>query len=89
MTSEIKYDIKLTKNRNYPLYFSEIKLCNVLTALEDTLAFLSWVCFDICELEIQDGAFRLGLGSISSTADIDFIGSKLNIKLDKRTFGKE
>ena len=45
-----------------------------MTALEDALTFLSWVCFDICKLEIQEEASRLGLGSYSSTADIDIIG---------------
>jgi len=87
VTSEIKYDIKSTKNRNYPIYFSEIKPNHVLTALEDALTFLSWVCFDICKLETQDGAFRLGLGSYGSTADIDIIGEENQITFDKRTFG--
>jgi hypothetical protein len=61
---------------------------HVLTALEDTLAFLSWVCFDTCKLEIQDGALRLGLGSFGSNADIDIIGVDNSIKFDKRTFGQ-
>lgn len=87
VTSEIKYDIKSTKNRNYPMYFSEIKPKHVLSALEDALTFLSWVCFDICKLETQDGAFRLGLGSYGSTADIDIIGEENQIKFDKRTLG--
>jgi len=89
LTSEIKFDVKSTKNRNYPTYFSEIKPLHVLTALEDALTFLSWVCFDICKLEIQDGASRLGLGSSSSTAHIDIIGIENKINFDKRTFGKE
>lgn len=89
LTSEIKYDVKSTKNRNYPKYFSEIKPPHVLSALEDALTFLSWVCFDICKLKIQDGAFRLGLGSYGSTADIDIIEIENKIKFDKRTFGKE
>jgi hypothetical protein len=88
-TSDIKYDIRTTKNRNYPTYFSEIKPSHVLTALEDTLKFLSWVCFDICQLEIQDGALNLGLGSYGSTADIDIIGFENNIQFDKRTFGQK
>lgn len=87
-TSEIKFDIKSTKNRNYPLYFSEIKPQHVLTALQDAMIFLSWVCFDICKLEIQEGAYRLGLGSYGSNGDIDIIGIKHNIKFDQRTFGK-
>jgi hypothetical protein len=89
LTSEIKFEIKTTKNRNYPTYFSEIKPYHVLTALEDTLTFISWVCFDICELEIQDGALKLGLGSYGSTADIDVIGNDYEIKFDKRTFGQQ
>ena len=84
-----KFDIKSKQNRNYPTYFSEIKPLHLLTALEDALTFLSWVCFDICKLEIQDGAFRLGFGSYGSTADIDIIGIENNITFDKRTFGKE
>lgn len=88
-TSDIKYDIPTTKNRNYPTYFSEIRPFHVLTALEDTLKFLSWVCFDICQLEIQDGALKLGLGTFGSTADIDIIGFENNIQFDKRTFGQK
>jgi hypothetical protein len=88
-TYSIKYDIKTTKRRNYPMYFSEIKPLHALTALEDVLAFLSWVCFDICKFEIQEGASKLGLGSYGSTADIDIIGSDYEITFDKRTFGKE
>ena len=87
-TSEIKYDIKTTKNRKYPHYFNEIKPLHVLTALDDTLTFLSWICFDTCKLEIQAGALRLGLGSFGSTADIDIIGIDNNIRFDKRTFGQ-
>jgi len=88
LTSEIRFEIKTTKNRNYPTYFSEIKPFHVLTALEDTLTFISWVCFDICKLEIQDGALKLGFGSYGSTADIDVIGNDYEIKFDKRTFGQ-
>ena len=87
-TSQIVFDIKKTKNRNYPTYFSEIKPEHVLLALEDCLKFLSWVCFDNCKLDIQDGALRLGLGSYGSTSDIDAIGHDYKIKFDKRTFGK-
>lgn len=87
--SDIKYEIQTTKNRNYPTYFNEIKPSHVITALEDTLRFLSWVCFDICQLEIQEGAFKLGFGSYGRTADIDVIGFENNIQFDKRTFGQE
>ena len=87
--SEIKFEVKSTKNRNYPAYFSEIKPTHVLTALEDTLIFISWICFDICKLEIQDGAFKLGFGSYGSTGDIDNIGEDYEIKFDKRTFGQQ
>ena len=89
LTSEIKFEIKATKNRNYPTCFSEIKPSHVLTALEDTLAFISWVCYDICMLEIQEGALQLGFGSYGSTADIDVIGNDYKIKFDKRTFGQQ
>jgi len=87
-TGEIKFDIQKTKNRKYPHYFNEIKPFHVLTALDDTLTFLSWVCFDTCKLGIQDGALRLGLGSYGNTADIDIISIDNNIKFDKRTFGQ-
>lgn len=88
-TSEIMFEVKSTKNRNYPTYFSEIKPSHVMTALEDTLIFISWVCFDICKLGIQDGALKLGFGSYASTADIDIIGNDYEIKFDKRTFGQQ
>jgi hypothetical protein len=88
-TSEIMFEAKSTKNRKYPTYFSEIKPPQVLTALEDTLIFISWVCFDICKLEIKDGALKLGFGSYGSTADIDIIGNHYEIKFDKRTFGQK
>lgn len=86
-SSEIIFEIKKTKNRQYPHYFNEIKPMHVLTALDDTLTFISWVCFDICKLKVQDGALRLGLGSYGSTGDIDIIGIDNNINFDKRTFG--
>lgn len=88
-SSEIKFEIKTTKNRQYPHYFNEIKPAHVLTALDDTLIFISWVCFDVCKLNVQDGALRLGLGSYGSTGDIDIIGLENNIKFDKRTFGPD
>ncbi|MBL7765387.1 MAG: hypothetical protein JNJ58_04805 [Chitinophagaceae bacterium] len=88
LTSDTRFEIKSTRNRNYPIYFSEIKPSHVLTALEDTLIFISWVCFDICKLDIQDGALRLGFGSYGSTGDIDFIGENYEIKFDRRTFGQ-
>jgi hypothetical protein len=87
-TSEIRYGIKTTKNRKYPSYFSEIKPDHILTALQDTLAFLSWVCYDNCGLEIKDGALKLGFNSYGSTADIDIIEAGCKIKFDKRTFGR-
>lgn len=89
ITSEINFEVKTTKNRNYSLYFSEMKPIQVLTALKDTLEFLSWVCFDICKLEIKDGSLRLGLDSYGNNADIDIIGESSNIHFDKRTFGQE
>ena len=88
-TTSIEYDIKKTKTRNYPLYFNEIKPELVLIALEDVLAFISWVCFDTCGLEIQDGSLRLGLNSYGDTADIDIIANEYNRNFDKRTFGRK
>ncbi len=88
-TSEIKYDIKLSGNRKYPNYFNEVKPSHALTAVQDTLAFISLVCFDICKFEIKEGASKLGLGSYGSTADIDIIGNDYGIKFDKRTFGQQ
>lgn len=88
-TSTISYEVKKTRNRNYPHYFSEIKPLHVLAALEDTLSFLSWLCFDICKLNIEEGALKIGFGAFGSTADLDIIGNEYNIKFDKRTFGKE
>lgn len=85
--SEIKFEIKKTKSRNYPLYFNEIKPYHTLAALEDTLNFISWVCYDICKLEIKDGALRLGLGSYGSTSDLNIIELEQKIQFDKRTFG--
>jgi hypothetical protein len=85
--SEIEYDISRTKNRYYPLYFSEIKPSHSLTALQDALEFISWICFDICQFTIQEGALKLGLNSYGSTSDIYFIEADYNLKFDKRSFG--
>jgi hypothetical protein len=82
------YKIKTTKNRQYPHYHSEITLSHSIQALQDTLSFLAWVCFDVCLLEIQDGCFRLGFNSYGSTGDILYISMKRGIKFDERTFGK-
>ena len=87
-TSEVKYDIRLSGNRKYPDYFNEVKPHHALTAVQDTLAFISFVCFDICKFEIEEGALKLGLGSFGSTADIDIIGSEHKITFDKRSFGQ-
>ena len=87
-TNEIIFASSKTKNRNYPLYFSEIKSKHALTALEDTLSFVSWVCFDICKLKIDDGSLMLGLGSRSRTSDLTYLGEKYKIKFDQRTFGE-
>jgi hypothetical protein len=88
-TSEIKFETRTTKNRQYPQYFNEIKPPHVLIALDDTLTFISWVCFDVCKLTLQDGALRLGLGSYGSTGDIDIVGIENKIQFDKRTFGQQ
>jgi hypothetical protein len=87
-TSTVSYDIKKTKNREYPHYFTEILPEHTLSALGDALAFISWVCFDICGFEIEDGALLLGVGSYGSTGDIDVIEMDKNIKFDKRSFGR-
>lgn len=78
----------VTKNRAYPLYFSEIKQHHVLTALEDTLTFISWICFDICKLKIQQGALDLGYGSYSNMGMLSILGLENKIKFDERSFGK-
>jgi hypothetical protein len=88
-TYEIQFDIKETKNRKYPLYFNEIRPIHTLTALEDTLAFLGWVSFDICKFNIKEGSFKLGLDEYGSNADIDTIETKYKVSFDKRTFGIE
>ncbi|MFN8253749.1 MAG: hypothetical protein U0V75_17890 [Ferruginibacter sp.] len=77
-----------TKNRNYPLYFSEIKPLHVLTALDDALTFIAWICFDICKLKIKEGALMLGFGSCSWTGDITTLSLEYNLSLDQRSFGK-
>jgi hypothetical protein len=86
-TNQVEFDLVKTKNRNYPLYFSEIKHNHTLTALEDVLSFVSSVCFDICELNVKDGSMMLGIGSCSSTGDIDILGHENQIKFDHRSFG--
>jgi hypothetical protein len=88
LTSDIKFEAKPTKKRSLPAYFCEIKTYHVLIALEDTLNFISWVCFDVCNLEIQNGALNLGFGSYGSTADLDIIGENCKINFDKRSFGQ-
>ncbi|MFN8358772.1 MAG: hypothetical protein U0264_02555 [Candidatus Kapaibacterium sp.] len=87
-SSEIVFDIKRTNTRNYPKYFIELKPLQVLTALDDTLNFISWVCFDICQFDIVDGSFLLGLGTNTQNADLDIIGYEHKIKFDQRTFGQ-
>lgn len=86
-SSKINYNIKRTKVKQYPHYFSEVKPEHVLTALQDTLQFVSWICFDICKFGLQEGALRVGLNSYGSTADLDIIEVEQQRKFDKRSFG--
>jgi len=73
----------------YPKYFGLIGEQQALRALQDTVAFLSWLCFDVCGLRIEEGAYALGLGSFGSTADLDFVSEENNLELDTRTFGRK
>jgi len=88
LKSDIVFNIKRTKTRNYPHYFNEIRPEHSLTALQDTLAFLAWVCFDICKFKIEEGALLLGLNSYGSTAEIDIIAAEYELLFDTRTFGR-
>ncbi|HPJ12963.1 MAG TPA: hypothetical protein PLV00_06220 [Caldisericia bacterium] len=85
--SAIIYDFKKTKTRNYPLYFIMINPYQVIDALEDTLAFISWICFDICKFSIKEGAMKLGLDSTESRAEILDIGELYSRSFDRRSFG--
>jgi hypothetical protein len=87
-TSNLIFNIKRTKIREYPHYFNEIRPKHSLIALKDTLGFLSWICFDICKFKIEEGAMILGVNSYSSTGEIDIIASEYNLTFDTRTFGK-
>lgn len=86
--SNMTFDIKRTESRKYSTYFYEIKPNHALTALEDTLSFLSWICFDVCNLDPLAGAFMIGCDSILNTSDIQAIGELCNIKFDMRTFAE-
>lgn len=88
-TGDISFDVKKTQGRGYPHYFSLIRPEMVLIALDDTLSFLSWICFDLCKYELQAGAFLIGNGAYRSTADIDILGSEYGISFDMRTFGRK
>lgn len=85
--SAIIYDFKKTKTRNYPLYFIMINPYQVIDALEDTLTFISWICFDICKFGIKEGAMKLGLDSTESRAEILDIGELYSRSFDRRSFG--
>ena len=87
ISSEFDLEVKMTQNRKYPTYIGMIKSVHVLSALEDTLSFISWICYDICEFDIQEGAFKLGLDVIQSNGDIIVIGEENNKLFDRRTFG--
>ena len=82
------YDVRKTNQRQYPYYHSVLSLKDAVQALEDTLAFLAWVTFDVCGFSIQEGALLLGFNSYGSTADIYFISSRTGKKFDLRSFGK-
>lgn len=86
--SSVNYKIKRSPERQYPHYFADLKPYHVLYALEDTLAFISWVCFDTCKLGISEGTLKLGLNSYGATSDIDIIEAEYSKKFDKRSFGK-
>lgn len=86
-TSELTFDVKKTSDRQYPYYFADIYPKHVITALDDTLNFISWVCFDICKFDIIDGSLRLGINSYGSCGDIIMLEGLYNLRFDKRSFG--
>lgn len=80
-------NISDSDKREYPKYLSGIESKHVLWALEDTLSFLAWICYDICNMEIKEGAFLLGLNSISRTSSISILKVSYIKNLDVRTLG--
>jgi hypothetical protein len=86
---DIDYQVKRTNNRKYPHYFLQLSPDNCLDAIEDTLAFLGWVCFDICGFAISDGALKIGFNSFGSTADIDIVGVEYSRVFDLRPLGRQ
>lgn len=85
--SEVYEDSKPRSCARYPLYFNQVKPHHALKAIQDTLAFLSYLCFDICQMEITEGACIIGYQACGYTDDIYFLENECKIKLDKRTFG--
>ena len=82
----LELNTKKTKSKTYPLYFGEINEQHAIEALKDILDFIAWVCFDICELPIGDGALILGLGTVCGNNDIEHISRMVNTEFDYRTF---
>lgn len=83
----VEYKIKRSSSRSYPSYFSEINSEHAIFALQDTLNFMSWICFDTCGFDIREGAFKLGFNSFGSSGDLDILEEELGLMFDKRSLG--
>jgi hypothetical protein len=82
---EIKFGVKRTKTRNYPLYISLFEPGHVQYAIRDILSFIAWVVFDICAYNIKEGALIIGNNTVSTTGAVSIAGDQY--EFDLRSFG--
>jgi hypothetical protein len=83
---DVEIKVAKTKARCYPTSFSLFEPKHALEAIGDILAFVSWIVFDVCEHDIQDGSMRLGHGSRISSGDVILLGKEYGF--DTRSFGE-
>lgn len=83
---ELLVSSKENKN-NYPVYLNFIMLDHSISAIGDIANFTSWILFDLCRFEIEDGCLTLGLDTYSSTGSMDKIWNIKNF--DRRVFARK
>lgn len=83
---DVEINIAKTKARCYPTALSLFEPRHALEAIGDILAFVSWIVFDVCEYDTQDGSMRLGHGSRISSGDVILLAEEYGF--DARSFGE-
>jgi len=86
-SEDIGVNLKRTKSSRYPLTFEYVTAQHAKDAIGNMLEFLSWIVFDTCQIELEDGSMRLGCGSRITPGDVLLFAEEYGF--DVRTFGSK